>query len=435
MEQQPTGLVRIKARVRQSAAALDQQDGLPLRNQLLIFIGAALTVISRCPSLFYRAQFFAEDVVNWYSQAYTGGWLHSFWIPDAGYLQFIQRVGAGAALLVPFRWAPLLIAVFGLLLQCLPVPMLLSARCRNWGPLSFRVLLVAIYLAIPNAREVNVNLTNSQWHLGLFTVFLVFALPARTLQGRIAEVLYLLFAGFCGPFGLLLIPFIVAIWLFRRRNWSLAVIASLSVGGTVQFLELLHPAARVQGYLGAGLIPLLHILGADVITGSLLGGYPFSWYIPTMPLVLAGLLGIAVYFYCLRFAELEFKLFVLFSFLLLAGALQRPMIVGPKPLWELLVSTPSNRYWFFPSLAFLWGAAWCLYFAPHRLFRNACKWLLLVMIVGVLDDWEYRPYPNEHFPQSAERFRIAPPGTHVVIPITPKGWTVDLIKKQPAGQY
>src|SRR4029077_12112899 len=127
---------------------------------LASFVAAALLIVLRDPSLFTRPQFWAEDGKIWFAQAYNQGWLHSLTVPLSGYLCILPRLAAGVALFVPFRWAPLILSLEGLLLQALPVPILFSERCRNWAPLSFRLLFAAVYVGIPDARDVHVVCTN-----------------------------------------------------------------------------------------------------------------------------------------------------------------------------------------------------------------------------------------------------------------------------------
>ena len=94
---------------------LNAREGLGFYWLIASFATALLLIFLRDPSLFTRPQFWAEDGSFWYAQAYNGGWLHSLTIPDGGYLNTLQRLSAGLALVVPFRWAPLPMVLVGLL--------------------------------------------------------------------------------------------------------------------------------------------------------------------------------------------------------------------------------------------------------------------------------------------------------------------------------
>jgi hypothetical protein len=97
--------------------SLNAHEGLNTAWLIAGFAIDLLLIFLRDPSLFTRPQFWAEDGKVWYAQAYNQGWLHSLTQPLGGYLNTLQRLGAGAALLVPFRWAPLVMALEGPLLS------------------------------------------------------------------------------------------------------------------------------------------------------------------------------------------------------------------------------------------------------------------------------------------------------------------------------
>ena len=83
------------------------------------------------------------------------------------------------------QWAPLIMNLAGALIQALPVTALLSRRCAPWGPLPVRMAMAALYIAIPDAPEIHVVLTNAMWHLALLQALLAFsASPAELARPR-----------------------------------------------------------------------------------------------------------------------------------------------------------------------------------------------------------------------------------------------------------
>jgi len=145
--------------------------------QAVVFFAALVAVFSRLPGAFLHPQFFAEDGWVWYQQAYNLHWLRSLGIAQAGYLQTFPRLVAGVALLFPMQWAPLIMSLAGAVIQVLPVTALLSRRCAPWGPLRLRFLMAVLYLAIPDAPEIHIVLTNAMWHLAVLQALLAFSLP------------------------------------------------------------------------------------------------------------------------------------------------------------------------------------------------------------------------------------------------------------------
>jgi hypothetical protein len=52
--------------------------------------------------------------------------------------------------------------------------------------------------------------------------------------------------------------------------------------------------------------------------------------------------------------------------------------------------------------------------------------LLVTAADGVPRDWVYPPYLDQHWGAQVQRLDAAAPGTRVVIPINPQGWTITL---------
>jgi hypothetical protein len=100
------------------------------------------------------------------------------------------------------------------------------------------------------------------------------------------------------------------------------------------------------------------------------------------------------------------------------------------PLWEAILRTPSIRYWYFPSLVFLWSLLWCACYAPSRIFRATGILLALILVQGIIRDWSIPPLKDLDFPEYAAQFEAAPPGTHMKIPLNPlPAWFMELTKK------
>lgn len=418
---------------RQVWARLTQIDGLNRWQLLAVFLLASFFIFLRDPSLFTNPQFWAEDGKVWYAQAYNGGWLHSLTLPLGGYLNTLQRLSAGLALLVPLRWAPLVMALVGLVCQALPVPILLSSRCRTFGPFPLRLAFAVVYIAIPNAREIHILCTNAHWHLALAELFLAFSLPPRSLFGRIFDTIIYFVGGVCGPFGLLLLPFVFVYWLIRRQRWSLWVCLLLSFGSIVQILFLRHfHETRYVRPLGASVAMFVRLLGGDVFIGVLRGSTPYGLRQPFVVCLAAFVVGLAIAFYCARFVSAEVRLFFLYCCAIFAAALRAPLVPPTsKPLWAAILEVQSLRYWFYPSLPFIFGILWCIMFARSRVMRGLAVMLALVLCQGIWRDWRIPPLEDLHFAQQAAAFEAAPPGTQVTIPLNPftGEWYMVLTKK------
>jgi len=289
-------------------------------------------------------------------------------------------------------------------------------------------LLAAIYIALPNTREIYIVATNTQWHLALAAALVAFAGSPQTWRGRLFDVALLLLASFTGPYCIVLAPMLLCFWWRRRQSWTAVLFALTSIAACTQ-IALLHGTHRVQGALGATPEAFLRMLGGHVIACALLGSYSFASLAPLTLIVPAALGGFCIASYCFRFANLDWKLFLIYCAGLFAASLASPLAAGDKRAWDLLIIDNSARYWFFPMLAFVWSAVWCAVYGRNRLFKIAGMGILLIMPVGIVRDWNYQPYPEDHFAASVVRMEEAKAGDRVVIPVMPDGWHMDLIKK------
>jgi hypothetical protein len=233
------------------------QEGIGFAWQVAIFIAALFAIFTRLPGALLHPQFFAEDGWVWYEQAYNLHWLRSLGIAQAGYMQTLPRLVAGVALLFPLQWAPLIMNIAGALVQALPVPALLSRRCTPWGPMPVRILMAALYIAIPDAPEIHVVLTNAMWHLALLQALLAFSLPPESWRGRISDIILFAIGGISGPFCILLLPVVLAYWWFRRQRWTLVVLALMLAGSLIQVLSILQTVKRPGAPLGVTAARLL----------------------------------------------------------------------------------------------------------------------------------------------------------------------------------
>ncbi len=405
------------------------REGIGFRWQAAVFLAALVAVFSRLPGAFLHPQFFAEDGWVWYQQAYNLHWLRSLGIAQAGYLQTFPRLVTGVALLFPMQWAPLIMSLAGAVIQVLPVTVLLSRRCAPWGPLRLRLLMAALYLAIPDAPEIHIVLTNAMWHLAVLQALLAFSLPPLSWRGRVSDVLIFAIGAISGPFCLLLLPCIAAWWWIRRERWTLAVMGITLLGAAMQVLTILHSARARQAPLGVTPLRLLRIMAGSIFIDSMTGtGGP---YLRISLLIVAALGGLTIMVWGWRSAPLAGRLYISFALLVLLACLRDPLLLpGTTPRWEVLANATGIRYWFLPSLMFLWSAAWCASGGESRLVRFAGLAVLLLTLVGVYREWRYPAWPASHWSADVVRFQTLKPGDHMIFQVyDPGGRPMELIKR------
>jgi hypothetical protein len=399
-------------------------------HHLIIFGVVVAAIVSRRPDALLNPQFYAEDGSVWYANAWNLGWAHALTLPEGGYLNTLPRLVCALAILIPLKSAPLLLNWAGILIQALPVSVLLSHRCANWGPLWMRALQALLYVALPNSSELNVTITNAHWHLALVSCLLAFANPPNHVAWKLFDIAVLLLTGLTGPWALVLLPLLLTFWFIRRQRWSLVMASLLTLCAAVQSWELLHHAAdRLQSIpLGATFELFFRLIAGQIYTAALWGqnSLDLRGNLPLMVILFA--VGTALLLWGLLALRLELKLFIAFSIVILAAALRSPLITGQGTQWQMLAIDKGARYWFFPMLAFLWTllcAASQHQYRSLQLFSLIC---LAVLLRGIIHDWQYLPYKDSNFGYYAQKFEAAPPGTLIKIPLYPPGRVMFLMK-------
>ena len=403
---------------------------------LILFLTAFLLIFSRRPDAVSNAQFFAEDGQRWFADAYNLGW-RSLLIPDeaGGYLHTVPRLASLLSLLFPLAHAPLVLNLFAIVVQILPVTFLASSRFSTIA-LRKRLVISLAYLGLPNTYGTNANVTNLQWHLGLVAFMVLIAEPARNYKWQLFDAGVLFLISIESPIGIVLA--VMAAVLRWVRPAHRPAMSALYPGAVAQAIVILTSHARHLAPNGASISRLVSILGRQVFLPSIIGKDAVLHFVLRHSEHSCFLLesaatgvGIAVLLYALMYGHFELKFFILFSFFVLILCLTRPLAGVPNQAqWEWLrFPGTSNRYFFLPILAFFVSVLWSADAAKHRAVRICSVVLVLCLAVGTRRDWSYPAFTDMHFRRYARQFQLLPLGTRMVIPINPPPWTMRLIKK------
>jgi hypothetical protein len=148
-------------------------------------------------------------------------------------------------------------------------------------------------------------------------------------------------------------------------------------------------------------------------------------------LVVAAIAGLAILLWGWRSAPLAGRLFIVFAIVVLVAELRDPLLLpGNTPRWEVLANAMGIRYWFLPSLMFLWCAAWCVSQGKSSLARFAGLGVLLLLPIGIARKWTYPPWPKSQFSAEVEHFKSLKTGEHMTFSVyDPGGRTMELIKR------
>ena len=402
---------------------------------LVLAVGCVVETLRR-PSTVLHPELWAEDGRIWFQEAYDQGWLRPLTHPQVGYLQTFTRLVADAGLLIPLRLLPELFALVALVIQVMPAVLIVSKRYTMSIPdLRVRLLFAALYLCIPNSSEVNVNLTDAQWHLGLLSVLVVLAVPATGIW-RVFDILVICLSGLTGPFILSVVLVAAVLYWHRRQTWTLVLGGIAAATGLVQVVAYMNSPRPYVGPLGASIPRFIDIVGGRFLANTILGtattistAFTSHLYLYSAIALVLGLVvvGIAVWK-----GPLELKLFNLFGFVELCAALWSPLVSPHGAQWPALALDAGSRYWLFPSLAFLVDVVWLAgQWRKGRRVWSVVGVVLTVVIVsfGAREDFRYPAVTGPSWPAQVARFDRLTPHHTFVFQIGPPGWTMTLDKK------
>lgn len=403
---------------------------------LLLCFAFVAALFTRLPDVILNPQFFAEDGSVFYQQAHESGFLRTLLFPYAGYLHTLPRLIAGPSGLLPLASAPLFFNAASLAIQCLPAVLLCTSRMDRLGPLRARVLLVFLYLGVPNIADIWGTPTNAQWHLAILSFLILIAAPPPTAAWRVFDTVALLLGALTGPFCILLLPVALLVFRERRGSWTLKLIGILSLGTFAQATSLwLHSRPSWQTTLGASWSAFCNIMAfqvflavfprPDTIAG--LAHRPFSALALSCLVTVAGIVSIT---YIFARGSLEIRCLILFAAVVLAASLAFPLATHIGTQWKAL-QLPGNvpRYWYIPRLAIAAAALWLATARAHKALRyTALVALVLIMLADAMN-WLLPSRYDLHFKMYVEAFNALPVGSRLRIPLNPSGWAMWLTKK------
>lgn len=396
---------------------------------------AFLIIVSRRSDALLNPQFWAEDGKVWFADAYNYGIIYSFLTPVAGYYQTISRLVAVVTQIFPFAYAPLIFNLTAIFAKILIVNFILSQRLSNLIPsIVGRALIAFVYLALPHSHETNANLTNVQWHLALLSFLIIIAPPGKTMLWKIFDVAAISISALSGPFCLLLLPIAAIKWSKTRDNWTIILFLILAVGAIIQISSILTTERPSQQPLGANFGLFLKIIGGHLFVSSIVGEGLYTKMISFSlwkdgSAILVNLVGFGLLVYTFIKANLELRLLIIFSVMIVFGGLVSPAVSSEVPQWTVMwLPFYGIRYWMIPIFCFLISLVFLAENAKASLFRYVSIALLALAPVGIAFDWSYPKFKELEFQKYAAELENAPVGQEVFIPINP-GWEMQLKKK------
>jgi hypothetical protein len=395
-----------------------------------IFLFSAL-ILLRSPTL--HPDFWAEDGAFFYKGAYELS-LHSLLIPENGYLQTFARMGGILSLAFDIFYAPLVFYLLALAAQVSPVALLLSRRFDGLVPdIKFRLFISFCYVIVPNSWEVNLNLTNAQWHLAILSFLLVLCPESKQTFLKTIDYVVLIICGLSGPFSVFLSP--IAAYEFYKKRTAETLRKAFLVCATaaIQLVILLRTmdSTRSTAPLGASVKSFIQILGDNIFVGGLLGGTgttAIGTWLPALNYFFVPLAIILITVVLAR-SHVIYGEFIFFASGIMIAALIKPQASLIEPQWPLLESVGGNcnRYFFIPILAWLTTLV-TLSFKEKKVVSYFSRLLIAVMLLLQSYNFLYIKYGHPDFREKVIEFHNAKSGTEVTFQENPPGWSF-LLKK------
>ncbi len=431
-----------------------ENSGVSLARVVFWAFAIAVTVtllVFRRPDAVFHAQFWAEDGVVWFADAYNHGGLRALLFARDGYLQVFPRLGAAAALWVPLLHAPLVMNLIALAIESVPPLFLLSTRMRNLGPLGLRCGLALLYLFVPDSSEVHAIITDSQSQLAVLGCLVLIAEVPRSRWGRVFDVAVLVLCGLTTPMGMLLLAVAVVrtvapmlapqppkpVPAQPEGRWRWIQVLLLAACALAQSLTLLSTAgARLNTILGASTGKFARIVAGQIVLPLFLGSNRLdqvSGDRATVTLVasLITVVTLLVCLYALLRGSLELRCFLFFAALVLMAALTFPTVEPIPYQWNAFVVPGQGlRYWYIPRLAVMATLVWLLGRRRPLPIRLSAGVLACVMVFAAVKYWRYPAFPDYQFPAYVRVFEQLPSGSSFQFRLVPGGpWIMTLVKK------
>jgi hypothetical protein len=290
-----------------------------------------------------------------------------------------------------------------------------------------QVALAYFYVVMPDCWEINLNLTDAQWHLAMVS-FLIIASTTRESSNTIwIDATILLISGLSGPFSIFLFPISVFDYVKTRLKAQLIYASVLTFSALIQILFIIFSTTFDRGSepLGISGYRFCEIMIDQIMLGGLLGNLLMSVviveaapYWPVVSLFLAifflTVLGIA-----LKTSSGIFRRGVIFATLIFLAALKSPYLLVPGHKW-LVMTLPGHgmRYYIIPSLVWFAAILICVGSKP-KVLRSTGGLLIFACVFGSYFEWKYPRYQMTNFTALAENFSKLPAGETMMFPENP----------------
>ena len=396
---------------------------------LLSYALVCIVVFYRRPDAFYHSQFWAEEGIVFYKDAFENGFSSLFYT-CAGYYHLFPRLLAclAVSLQLPFHVITILFCYAWLFILFLLVFYI-------WKRLPFqsfqKFAIVLVIVLLPLQSEVFMNQTNMQWIMALFPIIIFSSLNNNsTTHWLWLDIIVLIITGFTGPNFTVLLPlFLFLVWfqksIWRKQKPVLFLYAIAIAIGLIGGLALMNhgSVSRTNAtsfiLLNEGFIKYVFAQYWFMFIGK------FVFKMPLIIMIIGCLLtGIFFGWVLKQLFQKQIPHFVVISFivgLLFLGS----TIIAYRYEPELLSPYYRGvRNFYIPGLTFVWIIIYFISLLPKA--KIVLSLLMVLFSLELLVFVGSQTFTN--FTPNNYSYKINHTDS-ISIPINPEGWYIQLNSK------
>lgn len=349
-----------------------------VRNAAILLL-IAIIYFARMPGAFTHPQFFGEDGIIFFDQAYIFGW-KSLLTPYSGYIHLIPRIIAKLALYFPLEATQVIFTYSAITCLIATAAAILYSRLNRLTKCLFAISLISL----PVSGAVFGTLTYIQcFAASLFYIMLTQAQPVNNKQ-RFFDYSCLSLLSLTGPYVCFMLPFFCMKYWRQRSNYSLYCLIPIVIGAYVQtYCYLISPRFSYTDHL---LNFGIKVFAFRLVNPMLL------WFHASQPFTLSSSSLLVIVFLlpiitCLFIAHRQqYPTFSLYTALLIAALL---FLSGLTAQHHDLYFLPSHesRYFYLPTLLTAWFYIQML--SVNRAGRIIATIMLTLLLIGSIHHFRF----------------------------------------------
>lgn len=408
-----------------------------------VLVLSFLLLWARREDILLNAQFWAEDAVFWYKDAYQNGFLNSLLTPRNGYFQTVSTLLVGATSFLNPLYAPFVANFFGILLRAILVWFLFTERF-SFLNITTKALISAYFFCMPGIQEVHANITNAHWYLSLYVAMIFISRKPETIGWKAHDIFFVILSGLSGPF----IIFILASTIFKCYNENKSnisvksfinfytaptYIAMISCAAVqVSTILLTFEGSRSSAPLGFSIGVMSSILSSNVFLYTF-----FPWDLASygwenkLLSISINVFFISAVAYTFIKGNWQARIFATLPLLIFAFSMAKPQLTDSMPQLPTLVNGEGQRYFVNIHIAIYS----LLVIAIFNNFKKSDFQTYITIVFCTLTavmfslNFFISPLPDMKWRDGAKMINDAKPGDEVEFRVVPPRLVLELIKK------